>query len=139
MVIVIAVGFLCVAFSINMVYADKSVGNRPLQATGTIIGLSTNGSGSRGSGGNKLAFAPEIRFVTSNNQTITFTNPIYSTRFKQHIGDDITVHYASDHPEEAKVVMPIDESVFYFLPVGLLFFFAGLKGLYDAKYKLKMF
>lgn len=135
MVIVVAVGFLCTAFSLKMIYDNKSVGDRPLQATGKIVNIREGAMENQG----RIPRSPEISFVTNQNQVITFTNPVYSSRFKLHIGDNITVHYSPDHPEDAKVVMPVDTAALYFLPFGLLFFLAGLKGLYDAKYKLKMF
>lgn len=122
--IVTFVGLACIVLGGYVFYDAWNVQGRSQQAIGTIVRVNSRYAGSRGG----LGYAPEVTFTTADNQTTTFINPVYSGRFRQRIGETVTVYYSSDDPQNARIRMPVDSFAVWSMIFGSFFFFLGVIG-----------
>lgn len=125
----ILVGLSSIGLGGYFFYAAWNVQGRPQRTTGTIVDVAARFTGNRGN----LGYAPKVTFTTADHQLITFTNPVYSSGFRQKTGETITVYYSPDHPEQARVRMPVDSSAIWPILFGSLFFFLGIKSWQHVK------
>ena len=93
------------------------------RATGTVVATHVGMVHDRSVG---TSMVPEVTFTASNGRTVTFINPVGSTRFRKGVGETVQVYYSTRNPESARTPLESAGEI-WFVIFGAMFVWFGVK------------